>query len=275
MATQPFAGIGHLRLAAQVDGHRQLKFEQHRGERQLELAVVGQGHDRGMERAVCVVLGKVVAADLRGAHRGQVGPYVVEGVRVGPGLQRQRGPDRVPLQDGAQLEKLANIPGGPGGDPHAAAREVLDHALLRQQPQGLAQGGPADAEAPPDRLLDDALAGSEGAAEDLRAQPLGGQLDEAARVQNVPTWAFGRGPVHADPPCFDPAASLEASTDSRPPVLLPLPPVPLPPARSATAPVIEEAFGRQGAPIVSDHEKEPQRRACWTGAATSRSRCAR
>ncbi|GAB3823625.1 hypothetical protein GCM10027610_000790 [Dactylosporangium cerinum] len=62
---------------------------------------------------------------------------------------------------------------------------MLDQALLREQAQGLAQRGAADAEPAGQLLLDEALAGVGGAAEDLPAQAGHGELDQARTGQLV------------------------------------------------------------------------------------------
>ena len=62
---------------------------------------------------------------------------------------------------------------------------MLDQALLPEQAQRLAQRRAADPEPARQLLLDQPLAGCEGTADDLPAQPADGQLDQALRLQDA------------------------------------------------------------------------------------------
>jgi len=62
---------------------------------------------------------------------------------------------------------------------------VLDQPLLAEQPQRLAQRGPADAEAAGQVLLHQPLARGQRSAEDLRAQPTHRELGQAVRTERL------------------------------------------------------------------------------------------
>jgi hypothetical protein len=160
-------------LLPQVHRHGQLQLDEDRRERDVELSVVGEPYDGGVEGPVRVIAIEVVGC----------GPHALERLAYGRkgrrGIgQRQRRLDRVPLEDVTQREQLQDIGRRPLGDPGAAAREMLDEALLAEQPKGFAQRRAADAEIRAQLFLDDLVTGLQGTAQDRIAQPVLGDVDE-------------------------------------------------------------------------------------------------
>ena len=162
-------------LQPQVDRHRPLQLEQDRLHRQVELPVAGERDDRGVERAVRVVLGEFVAVVLaRRPSRSSRARTSASGSAPAVAVQRQRRGDRVALQHRPDLEQLRMSSSDQTVTRRPAARQVLDQALLGEQPQRLPHRRPADREPLADLLFDQPRARLQGTAEDLVAQPAGG-----------------------------------------------------------------------------------------------------
>ena len=95
-------------LFAHVHRHRQLKFEQYRLERDIELPVACQLNHRSMEQSVCVVAMQIICGS---AHLVQCGADRRKGgARV---HERQRSFDGVPFKHMAKREELQDVRGRP------------------------------------------------------------------------------------------------------------------------------------------------------------------
>jgi hypothetical protein len=135
--------------------------------RTAQMALPGQGYHFDVEALVGAVLRERVAGPRRLGHqlpgRGHAG-------EAGPSWLGEGGPGGVPLEHVPQREQLVGVGVGQFGHPDTAPGEVLDEALLRELTQRLAQRSPAGAESLREGLLDEPLARSERAAQDLVLQ---------------------------------------------------------------------------------------------------------
>ena len=169
-------------LLPEVHRHRQLQLEQDRLERDVELTVVGQPHDRRVEDAVRVVafqfVGRACASrSKRGAHRSS---SAVAGSASGSADSMAW---RSSTWRSAKSCRMSD------GD-HSVTREprrgsCSTRPCWRKQSQRLSQRRPADAEVGAELLLDDLLAGLQRPAQDGVAQAVFGHFDQRRR-QRLP-----------------------------------------------------------------------------------------
>ena len=131
-------GSEHLRLSAEIQGHRPLQLQQDRLQGQIELSVGRQPHDGGMKSPVGIILEQLIVIGLGLPHLVQPMAHVGQPFPVRGRVHRKRGFDRMPLQHSADAEKLVDIRRGQIGHPHPAPGQMLDQALLRQGSQRLA-----------------------------------------------------------------------------------------------------------------------------------------
>ena len=100
-------------------------------------------------------------------------------------IQRKSAPDRMLFEDLPELEQLQNVGRGPHCHPEPSTRQMLDQALLREQPQRLPHRRPADTEPGAQRFLHYARPRLERTAEHLGADLASGHLDETQRQRSL------------------------------------------------------------------------------------------
>lgn len=176
VAAQPVVLARRRGLAAEVQRHVELQLDQHGLLHLDELPVAAQGDQRQVETPVRLRDPQPVAAARRLGHLVQRGPHTRQ---VGLAPDRQRRLHDMPFQHISYRVQLAHVAVGERGHAYPAARHVLDQSLLRQQPQGLAQRRPADAQAAGELLLDQPFARLGLATEELPPQPRHRQLHQA------------------------------------------------------------------------------------------------
>ena len=168
VADDPLVGTVALGLTPQIERHRALQLEQDRLDARSSWRLSASATTSAW-KARCASSLPSSSPDplVRPAHLLQLRPDGSAGSRVRR-PQRERRFDRVPFEAGA-AEQLLDVGLGQFGDSGAAARYVLDEALLGQHPQCLAERGPADGEAGADLFLDEPRAGRQASGEDVLA----------------------------------------------------------------------------------------------------------